>query len=78
MTLTLRGLERDGLVSRTVFATVPPRVDYDLTELGHSLKPQLEMLSAWASNNRQAIEQARAKFDQQSSPATSAEDTLRT
>ncbi|WP_116830661.1 winged helix-turn-helix transcriptional regulator [Pseudomonas syringae] len=78
LTLTLRGLERDGLVSRTVFATVPPRVDYDLTELGHSLKPQLEMLSAWASNNRPAIEQARAKFDQQSSPATSAEDTLRT
>ncbi|PBP41378.1 hypothetical protein B1F69_28370 [Pseudomonas syringae] len=53
-------------------------VCYDLTELGHSLKPQLEMLSAWASNNRQAIEQARARFDQQSSPATSAEDTLRT
>ncbi|ELP99837.1 hypothetical protein A979_13540 [Pseudomonas syringae BRIP34876] len=78
LTLTLRGLERDGLVSRTVFATVPPRVDYDLTELGHSLKPQLEMLSAWASINRQAIEQARAKFDQQGSPATSAEDTLRT
>ncbi|PBQ17641.1 transcriptional regulator [Pseudomonas congelans] len=65
-------------VSRTVFATVPPRVDYDLTELGRSLKPQLEMLSAWASINRQAIEQARAKFDQQGSPATSAEDTLRT
>jgi DNA-binding HxlR family transcriptional regulator len=48
-----------------------------LTELGHSLKPQLEMLSAWASINRQAIEQARAKCDQQGSPATSAEDTLR-
>src|SRR6266849_9208185 len=37
LTLTLRGLERDGLVTRTVFATVPPRVDYELTELGHSL-----------------------------------------
>ncbi|KPY25312.1 Transcriptional regulator, HxlR family [Pseudomonas syringae pv. papulans] len=48
-----------------------------MTELGHSLKPQLEMLSAWASINRQAIEQARAKCDQQGSPTTSAEDTLR-
>jgi DNA-binding HxlR family transcriptional regulator len=37
LTLTLRGLERDGLVTRTVIATIPPRVDYELTELGHSL-----------------------------------------
>lgn len=64
LTLTLRGLERDGLVKRTVFATVPPRVDYELTKLGHSLKPPLETLAEWARINRTAIERARKAFDQ--------------
>lgn len=67
LTLTLRGLERDGLVTRTAFATVPPRVDYELTELGHSLKPQLELLAAWARQNQATIERARVTFDQRSS-----------
>ena len=70
LTLTLRGLERDGLVSRTAFATVPPRVDYELTALGHSLKPQLELLAEWARVNQATIEQARITFDQRSSPAS--------
>src|SRR6266403_717019 len=63
LTLTLRGLERDGLVTRTMFPTIPPRVDYELTELGCSLLTPVNALGAWARQNRQKIEQARAKFD---------------
>jgi DNA-binding HxlR family transcriptional regulator len=63
LTLTLRGLERDGLVTRTVFATVPPRVDYELTKLGHSLLEPVSSLSSWARQNRAAIQQARRRFD---------------
>src|SRR5215469_14760640 len=48
LTLTLRGLERDGLVTRTVFPTIPPRVDYELTPLGQSLWKPVEALGAWA------------------------------
>jgi DNA-binding HxlR family transcriptional regulator len=64
LTLTLRGLERDGLVKRTAFATIPPRVDYELTKLGHSLKPPLEILAQWVKTNRAAVERARKAFDQ--------------
>ncbi len=63
LTLTLRGLERDGLVTRTVFPTVPPRVDYELTRLGRSLLEPVNSLGAWARKNRAAIETARKKFD---------------
>jgi DNA-binding HxlR family transcriptional regulator len=63
LTLTLRGLERDGLVTRTVFPTIPPRVDYELTELGRSLFPPIDALGAWAFANRNEIEAARARFD---------------
>lgn len=63
LTLTLRGLERDGLVSRTVFPTIPPRVDYELTALGHSLKTPVENLGQWALSNLPEIESARATFD---------------
>lgn len=63
LTLTLRGLERDGLVKRTAFATVPPRVDYELTPLGHSLKEPLEILAEWVGTHRPAIERAREEFD---------------
>src|SRR5580692_10729336 len=48
LTLTLRGLERDGLVKRTLFPTIPPRVDYELTELGRSLWEAVKPLGAWA------------------------------
>lgn len=64
LTLTLRGLERDGLVTRTVFPTVPPRVDYELTELGHSLRGPVEALGLWAMANQPAIRAARAVFDE--------------
>ncbi|HEV2629382.1 MAG TPA: helix-turn-helix domain-containing protein [Pseudolabrys sp.] len=63
LTLTLRALERDGLVTRTVFPTVPPRVDYELTRLGRSLLEPVNGLSAWARANRTAMEAARARFD---------------
>src|SRR5476649_1589731 len=48
LTLTLRGLARDGLVTRTVFPTIPPRVDYELTALGRSLLEPVSALGAWA------------------------------
>lgn len=63
LTLTLRGLERDGLITRTIFATIPPRVDYELTALGRSLLEPVMGLSAWALKNIGRIETARAKFD---------------
>jgi|SRR5579862_7377271 DNA-binding HxlR family transcriptional regulator len=63
LTLTLRGLERDGLVTRTVFPTVPPRVDYALTELGRSLWKPVEALGSWARENQDQIAAARQRFD---------------
>src|SRR5665213_541494 len=63
LTLTLRGLERDGLVTRTVFPTIPPRVDYALTDLGRSLSKPVEALGLWARRNRPAIQDARSRFD---------------
>ena len=70
LTLTLRGLERDGLVTRTAYATVPPRVEYELTELGHSLIEPLQVLGTWAIQNRSAMEMARAEFDSRKSDAS--------
>src|SRR5438874_8622588 len=63
LTLTLRGLERDGLITRTVFPIVPPRVDYELTGLGRSLLVPVTALGDWAMKNRAKIEAAQAKFD---------------
>jgi DNA-binding HxlR family transcriptional regulator len=55
LTLTLKRLETDGIVTRTVFPTVPPRVDYELTELGQTLRGALVPLNQWASRNRETI-----------------------
>lgn len=63
LTLTLRGLERDGLVTRTVTPSIPPRVDYELTELGQSLRCPIDALGEWAFANRDRIDAARATFD---------------
>src|ERR1700744_1310645 len=63
LTLTLRGLERDGLITRTVFPTVPPRVDYELTMLGRSLLVPVSALGDWALKNHGRIAAARIKFD---------------
>jgi len=63
LTLTLRNLERDGLVSRTVTPTVPPRVDYALTELGRDLLVPISALGQWAIEHTSCIEASRARFD---------------
>ena len=67
LTHTLRGLERDGLVVRTVFPTVPPRVEYALSPLGKTLLRTVTELANWAGANRADIEQARTKFDRRES-----------
>jgi DNA-binding HxlR family transcriptional regulator len=63
LTLTLRHLERDGLVSRKVTPTTPPRVDYELTDLGHSLLKPIMALTQWALDNIETIHGAQASFD---------------
>jgi len=63
LTLTLRGLERDGLVTRTVFPTIPPRVDYELTDLGRSLSVPVGALGLWARENQPKIQAAQQAFD---------------
>jgi DNA-binding HxlR family transcriptional regulator len=63
LTLTLRGLERDGLATRTVYPSIPPRVDYELTKLGHSLLEPVNAMGLWARQNRAAIQEARRRFD---------------
>ena len=64
LTLTLRGLERDGFVTRTVTPTIPPRVDYELTELGRDLQGPLQAISEWARNNRERVLAARERFEE--------------
>jgi DNA-binding HxlR family transcriptional regulator len=64
LTLTLRGLERDGLVSRTVDPTIPPKVTYALTELGQSLREPVEALGRWAIAHIGCIRAAQERFDQ--------------
>ncbi|MFD0986000.1 winged helix-turn-helix transcriptional regulator [Methyloligella solikamskensis] len=66
LTLTLRGLERDGLVTRTVFPTVPPRVEYELTALGQSLREPVDALAAWALEHQPEIAAANRLYDQRS------------
>ena len=65
LTNQLRELESDGLITRTVFPTVPPRVDYELTALGHSLLAPVSALADWALKNRGKIVEAQAAFDGQ-------------
>ena len=72
LTLTLRNLERDGLVKRTVTPTIPPRVDYELTELGQSLQKPICGLANWATANVEAIHQAQAQFDAEHDKAEAA------
>ena len=71
LTLTLRGLERDGLVTRTVIPTNPPRVDYALTQLGETLLEPVVALAQWAEAHRQDIQAARDRFDKQLDPGRS-------
>lgn len=64
LTVTLRGLERDGLVTRTVYPVVPPRVDYALTPLGETLLETVCSLVTWAETHRPDIDAARDRYDE--------------
>ena len=66
LTLTLKRLETDGIVTRTVFPSVPPRVDYELTLLGQTLRGALVPLHVWASKNKEVIARNRTKLRQPS------------
>jgi DNA-binding HxlR family transcriptional regulator len=63
LTATLRALERDGFLTRTVYPTVPPRVEYELTSLGRDLLKPVAAMADWAGKNADAIDRARARFD---------------
>ncbi|VVN78625.1 winged helix-turn-helix transcriptional regulator [Pseudomonas fluorescens] len=72
LTLTLRGLERDGLITRTAYDTVPPSVEYKITELGLSLKQAVILLGKWAIDNQEPVHKARELFYKRD-PANKAE-----
>jgi DNA-binding HxlR family transcriptional regulator len=76
LTLTLRNLERDGLVSRKVTPTVPPRVDYALTDLGRDLLIPVSALGQWAIQHTPCIEAARARFDASEAAETPQQDRV--
>ena len=63
LTTTLRSLERDGFVTRTIYPTIPPKVEYELTDLGRELLVPVRALGDWARNNKARVDEARRKFD---------------
>ncbi|GAB3291791.1 winged helix-turn-helix transcriptional regulator [Parasphingorhabdus pacifica] len=69
LTLTLRNLERDGLIKRTVYPTVPPKVEYTATDMARELYDSLQALTAWAQRHREAIATARNTYDRDHDPA---------
>jgi DNA-binding HxlR family transcriptional regulator len=77
LTLTLRNLERDGFATRTVYPTAPPRVDYQLTELGKTLIAPLHTIGRWAIEHRQEVADARANFDHDKSTAPDTSQLIR-
>ncbi len=68
LTQRLRQLERDGLTTRTFYPQVPPRVEYEITEIGLSLSPIFRQLVRWSSENMPSVNQARARYDQAGRP----------
>jgi DNA-binding HxlR family transcriptional regulator len=70
LTVTLRGLERDGIVTRTVYPVVPPRVEYELTPLGQTLLATICDLLRWAEANVESIEEARTDYDRRTETAS--------
>ena len=74
LTVTLRGLEREGIVTRTVRASVPPRVDYELTAQGRTLLEPIGQLVAWADAHIGDIEAARAEYDERTCPSPCADE----
>ncbi|HET8728307.1 MAG TPA: helix-turn-helix domain-containing protein [Alphaproteobacteria bacterium] len=73
LTVTLRGLERDGYVTRTVYPTIPPRVEYELTDLGRDLLVPLRALGSWAIANHDNVARARAAYDARNAQENAAE-----
>jgi DNA-binding HxlR family transcriptional regulator len=71
LSVTLRELERDGFITRTAYATIPPRVEYDLTDLGRELLGLADDFHRFAQRNRQAVEEARRLFDAMDAKAPS-------
>jgi DNA-binding HxlR family transcriptional regulator len=68
LTVRLRGLERDGLVRRTVYAQVPPRVEHSLTPLGRTLRKLMRELIDWSGAHLAEVDLARSRYDQSHSP----------
>ncbi|MDH7499226.1 MAG: helix-turn-helix domain-containing protein [candidate division NC10 bacterium] len=75
LTQTLRGLERDGIVSRMVYASVPPKVEYSLTELGRTLVRILEAIREWSEKNIEKVLKARDDYDGRARPESSDDQT---
>lgn len=63
LTVTLRNLERDGLISRKVYPTIPPKVEYCLSDRGRSLRCAIVPIAQWVTDNREGIEEAQRRFD---------------
>ena len=78
LTVTLRNLERDGLVIRTIYPTIPPKVEYELSERGRSLQLALRPIGEWALENQSAIEETRREFAERyaGEPASSPDSLL--
>lgn len=72
LTQRLRQLERDGLITRTYYPEVPPRVEYEISDLGRSLAPLFAALAQWTSHNMPKVEHARRRFDQATAPQAAA------
>jgi DNA-binding HxlR family transcriptional regulator len=75
LTVTLRGMERDGLVRRAVFAEVPPRVEYALTPLGKTLRQLVRRLVDWSGAHLREVDAARAEYDERNGKAAKAKVT---
>ncbi len=73
LTQTLRGLERDGIITRRVYASVPPKVEYSLTGLGHTLVHILEAIRAWSETNIEQVLKARDNYDAEAASQASDE-----
>jgi DNA-binding HxlR family transcriptional regulator len=71
LTQTLRGLERDGIVTRTIYAVVPPKVEYSLTELGRTLVHMFEAIRDWSESNIEDVLEARDRYDIKAAGETS-------
>lgn len=76
LSLTLRQLERDGLVSRVYYPTIPPKVEYSLTPLGESFREPVRALGYWALNNLTTIDTARESYDAAAEKQTAAQSNL--